>query len=313
MGRGETAGGRAGTAGEPTGRVGRRTLLRAAAGAGALAVAAAGTGVAMAEDVLPGGARLRRALGLTGPDGVLPAATAGPVRTEDRRSTARGTTVRLITMTPPGDHSPADLPVCLALHGRGATARTMVETGLPEFLSAAVAAGVPPFAVVAVDGGNASYWRRTATGDDPQRMLLDELPGWLAEQGLRPPGGAMGISMGGFGALNYARNRGKGFGPVAALSPAVFRSWPDAEAVEVFRDEADWREYEPLLHLDQPLGGPLGVWCGTEDPFCDAARRLAPHAAQAHFSPGEHSGGFWRRVLPDVMPFLGHALAGRPA
>jgi enterochelin esterase-like enzyme len=280
--------------------------------AGGLALAGAGAGVAMAEDLLPGGVRLRRALGLTGPDGPLPPAAPGPVHVEKLRSQARGTTVQLITMLPPGAARPGDLPVCLALHGRGADAQTMVDTGLPQFLAEAVAAGVPPFALVAVDGGDATYWHLTGS-DDPQRMLLDEVPGWLAGQGLRTPGGAMGISMGGSGALRYARNRGAGFGPVALLSPALFRDWPDARAVEVFRDEADWREHEPLLHLDQPHGSPLGVWCGTEDPFCDAARGLAAGAAQAHFPRGEHTAGFWRRVMPDTVAFLGNALAGLPA
>ena len=299
-------------AGAPANGVGRRTVLRAAVAAGGLAVVGAGAGVAMAEDLLPGGVRLRRALGLTGPDGTLPTTAAPPVHVERVHSQARGATVQLITMLPPGAARPGDLPVCLALHGRGADAQTMVDTGLPQFLAAAVAAGVPPFALVAVDGGDATYWHLTGS-DDPQKMLVDEVPGWLAQQGLRTPAGVMGISMGGSGALRYARNHGAGFGPVALLSPAVFRNWPDARSVGVFRDEADWREHEPLLHLDQPHGSPLGVWCGTEDPFCDAARGLAPGAAQAHFPRGEHTGGFWRRVLPATTAFLGNALAGLPA
>ncbi len=291
--------------------VGRRTLLRAAVGGGALAAVGAGAGAAMAEDLLPGGVRLRRALGLTGPDGVVPTIEAGPVRRSDAGSPARGTTVRMITMLPPGAARPADLPVCLALHGRGGTAQTMVDAGLPQFLAQAVAGGVPPFALVAVDGGTATYWHRTGA-DDPQRMLLGELPARLAEQGLRAPGGALGISMGGSGALRYARGRGAGFGPVALLSPALFRTWEDARTVGGFAGEEDWREHEPLLHLDQPHGSPLGVWCGTEDPFCPAARRIAPAAARAHFPRGEHDQRFWARILPEVTAFVGNALAGLP-
>lgn len=203
---------------------GRRRVLRAAVGLGGLAVVGTGAGAAVAEDVLPGGVRLRRVLGMTGTDGAVPQVAAGPVCGEDVRSAARGTTVRVITMLPPGAQRPADLPVAVALHGRGGDAQTMVDLGLPQFLAAAVAAGVPPFALVAVDGGDATYWHARTPGDDPQRMLLDELPGRLAAQGLRTPTGALGISMGGSGALRYARNRGAGFGPVTLLSPALFRS-----------------------------------------------------------------------------------------
>lgn len=294
----------------------RRRLLRAGGVAGGLAVLGVGAGAAMAEDLLPGGVQLRRALRLTGPEGMIPQVATGPMTDEPVASAARGRSVRLITMTPPGVADRAALPVCVALHGRGADAETMVRTGLPQFLAAAVASGVPPFALVALDGGDATYWHRRTPGDDPQRMLLDELPGWLAARGFAKahggaPSAALGISMGGSGALRYARGRGAGFGPVALLSPALFQSWADARTVDGFQSEADWREDEPLLHLDQPHGGPLGVWCGTEDPFCPAARRLATqaHAAQAHFPRGEHTGGFWERVLPEATAFLGHALS----
>ncbi|WP_051812840.1 alpha/beta hydrolase family protein [Kitasatospora sp. MBT63] len=285
----------------------RRGLLRAAVGLGGLAVAGGAVGTAMAADLLPGGVRLRRALGLTGPDGTVPQVTAGPVHGVDLRSAARGRTVRMITMLPPGGRPAAELPVCVVLHGRGGDAQAMADLGLPQFLAAA-AAGTAPFALVAVDGGDATYWHERTPGDDPQRMLRSELPAALAAQGLRPPGAALGISMGGSGALRYARDRGTEFGPVALLSPALFRSWPDARTVDGFRDEADWREHEPLLHLDRPHGRPLGVWCGTEDPFCPAARTLTARAAVARFPHGEHTEGFWRRVAPEVLSFLGLAL-----
>ncbi|WP_327675486.1 alpha/beta hydrolase [Kitasatospora sp. NBC_00458] len=297
------------------GSPGRRGLLRAGLGLGGLAVV--GTGATLALSGSGSG---------TAPDGAggsgSPSTTATPagpavvpsLRTEEQRSAARnGATVKMITIVPQGPGVPpaAELPVCVALHGRGATSRAWTELGLPQILVAAIAAGVPPFAVVALDGGDATYWRRTPSGDDPQRMLLDELPGRLAARGLRAPSAAMGISMGGFGSLRYARNRGEGFGPVAALSPALFRTWGDAEAVGVFRDEADWREHEPLLHQDQPHGRPIGVWCGTEDPFCDAARTLVGDTVQARFTSGAHDAAYWRRILPDVVSFLGNALTSR--
>ncbi|WP_406196296.1 alpha/beta hydrolase-fold protein [Kitasatospora sp. NBC_01560] len=311
-----------------SGLLARRRLLKAGLGIGGLAAVGAGAVLALRggspDGGAPGGgapggpgtpgasAGDQTAAGSGTPSASASAAVVPSLRNEEQRSAARGgVPVKMITIVPQGIARPADLPVCVALHGRGATAQAWTDLGLPQILVAAIAAGVPPFAVVAVDGGDATYWRRTPSGDDPQKMLLEELPGWLAKQGLRAPEAAMGISMGGFGSLRYARNRGAGFGPVAVLSPALFRSWGDAKAVGVFKDEADWRENEPLLHQDQPHGRPIGVWCGTEDPFCDAARKLTGDTVQARFTPGVHDAAYWRKVLPDAVSFLGHALAGR--
>ncbi|MFG2698423.1 alpha/beta hydrolase [Kitasatospora sp. NPDC048407] len=259
----------------------------------------------MVEDVLPGGARVRRALGMTGRDGVVPGVAGGRVRSESEVSRARGREVRIVVMDPPGADQ-ADLPVCLALHGHGSGAASFVDLGVPQFLAAAVAAGVPPFRVVAVDGGD-SYWHARSPGDDPMAMLTGELPGWLASRQLHEPTRVLGISMGGSGALQYARARRGGLSAVALLGPALFRGWGDARTVGAYRDEADWQEHEPLQHLGE-LGevDRTGVWCGTEDPFCPAARKLTGvRGVQAHFPRGEHTDGFWRRVMPDAMALLG--------
>ncbi|KDN86889.1 alpha/beta hydrolase [Kitasatospora cheerisanensis] len=281
--------------------LGRRRLL------GALAVSVLGAGAvggAMIEDVLPGGARLRRAVGLTGTDGKVPAVSPGRVRTETERSRARGRDVRLVVMDPPGaDRS--DLPVCLALHGHGGDATNFVDLGVPQFLAEAVGAGAAPFRVVAVDGGD-SYWHARTPADDPMAMLTAELPGWLAARRLAAPSAVLGISMGGSGALQYARAHQGRLSAVALLSPALFRNWGDARTVDAYRDQADWQAHEPLQHLDQ-LGrvDRIGVWCGTEDPFCPAARKLSgPPATRTSFPRGEHTAGFWRRVMPDAMALL---------
>jgi putative esterase len=273
----------------------RRMVLRGALGAGAAAVAV-GTGIV--GDLLPGGARLRRALGVTGPDGVVPDVPAGPVRVDRVRSRARGRVVELVTMAPAGE--PASGAVCLALHGRGGGARWFESLGMSRFLTAAVRSGATPFTVVSVDCGQNYLLARD--GDDPRRMITDELPVWLAERELPEPVAVLGISMGGFGALGLT----PGPRTVAVISPALFPTWPDAKGRNVFRDEREWAASEPLRNLDRLDGTRLGVWCGTEDPFVEPARRLAGavRPAVAAFANGAHDAGYWLRVLPDALAFV---------
>jgi S-formylglutathione hydrolase FrmB len=267
---------------------------------GGLGLAAVGAGVL--TDVLPGGARARDLLGLTGPDGEVPDVPAGPVEEHRVRSAARGRDVDLVIMRPAGTRG--KMPVCVALHGRGSGAKSFVDMGIPRFLTAAVRDGMPPFVMVAVDGGD-SYFVSRDGKDDPQRMLVDELPGWLVERGLPAPAGAFGISMGAFGALRLARNR-RDLRAVAVVGPALFRSWADALDRNAFRDERQWAANEPLRHTDDIAGVPLGVWCGTDDPFVDAARQLVDRTdpAVADIGPGTHEGGYFLRVTPDVIRFL---------
>lgn len=269
----------------------RRTFLLGGAGvAGAGVLAGAG----MVTDVLPGGPALRRFLGMTGPDGEIPDVRPGPATTERVRSAARGRDVDLVVMRPAG--APENLPVCLALHGRGGRARSYLDMGMPRFLTAAT----HDVAVVAVDGGDTYYI------DDALRMLRDELPRWLADRDLPAPTAALGISMGAFGALRYARERE--LRAVAVAGPALFRSWEEARTRNVFRDERHWAANEPLRH---PPDVPLGIWCGTEDPFVDAAREMADRTgAHAHIGPGAHEGGYFLRVLPDMLRFVGDRVSG---
>jgi S-formylglutathione hydrolase FrmB len=235
-----------------------------------------------------------------------PAALRDPVTVHRTRSAARGTDVDLVLITPEGVPA-SGLPVCLALHGRGARARTFLELGVPAALTAAVRAGTPPFAVAAVDGDH--YWVDVGSGDDPQRMLTDEVPGWLAGRDLRPASAVFGISMGGFGALRFARAH-PDLKAVATASAALFVSWPDARSRKVFAGEDNWRAEEPLLHTEELPARQLGVWCGESDPFLGADRKLvkAVTPAVAEFSPGKHEDEYWRAVLPAVLKFVGERL-----
>jgi S-formylglutathione hydrolase FrmB len=220
---------------------------------------------------------------------------------------ARRTEVELIVIRP--ENAEPDLPVCLALHGRGEGAGMFLDLGVPETLTSVVDyQGTPPFAVVAVDGGD-SYWVAREPEDDPQLMLTDDLPEWLAERGLATnPFAVLGISMGGYGALNYAANPNDP--TVAAISPALFLSWPEAATRDVFATEQQWRDTDPLQNLRDFAGVPVGVWCGESDPFIDGTRQLVDRAkpAVAEIKPGDHTAAYWRKVLPDALKFVGSRL-----
>ncbi|MFI6031523.1 alpha/beta hydrolase [Amycolatopsis magusensis] len=240
-----------------------------------------------------------------------PPTPADPVTVERVWSAARGSELDLVLITPEGVPA-ADLPVCLALHGRGSSARTFVDLGLPSMLTEAVRAGMPPFTVAAVDGSD--YWVAVDPADDPQRMLTEEVPGWLSRRGLGlrtggVPSAAMGISMGAFGALRYTRDH-RDLRATAAISPALFVGWGDARSRKVFRDRAQWESHEPLLHADDTAPVPIGVWCGTQDPFAGAARRYiqAARPQLSRLAPGGHTDKYWKKVLPDVLRFLGDHL-----
>ena len=241
-----------------------------------------------------------------------PPTPVGPVTVDRVFSAARGTELDLVLITPEGVPA-AELPVCLALHGRGSSAKTFVDLGLPAKLTEAVRAGMPPFTVAAVDGAN--YWVAVDEADDPQRMLTGELPEWLTRRGLGlrtggVPSAVMGISMGAFGALRYARDH-RDLRAAAAVSPALFVGWGDARSRKVFRDRAQWESHEPLLHADDTAPVPVGVWCGTQDPFAGAARRYiqAARPEVSRLAPGGHTEKYWKSVLPDVLRFVGVRIA----
>lgn len=231
-----------------------------------------------------------------------PVAPPESLTIETVHSPARDANVELITMRPKGVGG--RLPVCLALHGRSNTARMFLDLGVPDLLNEAVSGGVKPFAVVAVDGGD-SYWVARNPQDDPQKMLTEDLPTWLANRGFTAPFSAFGISMGAYGALNYART--PGLSAVAAISGALFLNWADAKSRNAFVDEARWEATEPLLHPGDVKSAQLGVWCGASDPFITANRQLISKANPkvSAISPGDHSATYWKRILPQVISFIG--------
>ncbi|WP_447006148.1 alpha/beta hydrolase [Saccharothrix isguenensis] len=282
--------------------ISRRTAL-GALGAGV----AATVGIAAASDGdTPFGEALRHAVGVAGP---VPAVQRAVVRVERVRSEFRGRDVDLLTMVPPGVPTEG-LPMSILLHGRYGTARLAAVGGMSEVLVAAVGRGqIPPFGFVAVDGDN-HYWHENVPGDDPMAMLLEEVPRWLAERGYGAPFACTGVSMGGFGALLYARRRHERRDParaVAAIAPALITEWAEMSKRAAFTGPEQWASLDPLKNLDKLGTTPIGVWTGDRDRFIEGTRKFiaGTKLAVGSITPGGHDDTFYRKIVPDVIRFLG--------
>jgi S-formylglutathione hydrolase FrmB len=290
----------------------RRVLLRTGVAAGVVGVA----GVAALESgAIPGRARVHDALGLTGPDGVVPDVPAGPVVSGSFNSFGRRTEVGYSVIYPDGYDASAELPVVLVLHGRGGDHTSAInDLGIDRYLTAAVRAGTPAFALATVDGGQNSYWHRRADGNDPGFMLDQEFLPLLADRGLRTGRyGVLGWSMGGYGALLWValqywqrqvRPSSRAVA-VGALSPALYREYDEVQA-GAFDGPEDFNQSQVFGRRVGFRDVAVRIDCGRDDPFAPAAHELREqlHAAGGQ-QAGAHTPGYWRRMLPDQLRFLG--------
>jgi S-formylglutathione hydrolase FrmB len=282
----------------------RRTALLA--GAASLGVAA--TGLALVEeDVLPGRPFLHRALGLNGAAGTIPDVPIGSIvyGTLPSGLVAPDPEYRILY---PSGSSPGDpMPLVMVLHPAGGGAdETMTSLGLPQFL----AASGQRLAIALVDG-HRDYWQAQTDGDSG-RMVLEELLPLLERRGLDVTAPAwLGWSMGGYGVLRLAAERqraGLANGPVCAVSPAL---WPSYDEIVpgAFRDRAEYDVAMGLLATEDVPDRRID--CGTGDPFYRNVREFADGTdIETHFSGGGHDAGYWTRMLPDELAWLGERLSG---
>lgn len=260
----------------------RRKLL--VGGAGAVGLGALG---AAGWELAPYSLKAR--VGLV-PDPYVPDAAEGEVRLESVSSAALGGDVDLFTAVPAGFGDGAGLPVVVVLHGASASAARFQEFGLGRFLTAAVERSAPPFVLAGTDDGPAG-WVSDGSGADPQAMVLDEMPRWLSARGFDADRRALwGWSRGAYGVLRLAEVA-PGWGRAAAMfSPAV------VEGDKVFDD----------LGALAPL--PLGLWCGNDDPFADAIRKLVTalpvEPEVLTFAAGGHTRLFWNDHTLDAFTWL---------
>jgi hypothetical protein len=262
----------------------RRGLLVGGAAAAGLAAAAVG-----AWEVAPASLRFRArdTLGLL-PEPYVPDVPDGEVRLETVTSEHLGE-IDLFTAVPDGHGDGAGLPVVVVLHGASATAADLQGFGLGRFVTAAVREGAPPFVLAGTDDGPAGWV--PIGGSDPQAMLREELPQWLAERGYAADRRALwGWSRGGYGALRFVQEEPAWASALALFSPALQPGDP------------------ALADLSALDGLPWGLWCGDRDPFHDGALALADAAPTAPEPWVEGDGGhtrvYWNDHTIDAMRFL---------
>jgi pimeloyl-ACP methyl ester carboxylesterase len=304
--------------GVPPRSVSRRRILGwGLGGAAALAAIGAGGLELVLHNVLPGHTALD---GIDGAcDVVVPTPTfsaAGAATSGRFVSLARGQTVGYTIAYPPG-HGPGDsLPLVLALHGYGGDHTNAMPSPLNEALALQVdGAALAPMAMVAADGGG-GYWH-AHPGDDPMGMLVDELIPLCQALGLgRPPMpiGAVGISMGGYGALILAEQHPGLVSAVAAISPAVWTTYPQARAANAgaFTSAADFAANNVITHAPALTGKPVRVASGQDDPFRPGVEVLVAalgRGAVVDISKGCHTGPFEASQEPASMAFLAAHLA----
>ncbi|WP_369068247.1 alpha/beta hydrolase-fold protein [Kineococcus terrestris] len=300
-------------------RATRRTVVSGLLGAGALVL---GSGFAQPGDVTgpvaaPTGAPEPEQPYDPGPR--LPAAepSHGGVVYETFTSAARGREVTWGHYVPHG-FVPVGLPVVVTLHGRGGDARSSFEyLRMQDALEQHVAGGGAPFALASVDGG-LTYWHPRADGDDPLRMVTEELLPRLAGLGLDTSRyGVHGISMGGLGALIMAREatagrlRGDGeLVAVAASSPALFPAL-DWASEGAFDSAADFARWGALASAPGVRGLPMTVSCGSSDKFAGPTatyRSLVRPRPEGGISRGDHTESYFRARFPAQLAFLGSHL-----
>lgn len=302
----------------PARRPSRRLFLGAGLGVAALAAAGAAGAELVDHGVLPGKSRLDAIDGACNvpPAGLDGYAAPGPSLSGSFHSAARNRAVGYTIGYPPGRRPGDALPLIVMLHGEGGDHASALADLTPARAVALRVDGKPlaPVALVTVDGGT-GYWH-AHPGDDPMGMVVNELIPLCRKRGLgRSRIGAMGISMGGYGALLLAEKHPGLIDAVAAISPAIWTSYAEARAANngAYVSAADFATNDAVTHAAALARTPVRVASGSGDPFYPGVRALAkalPPGTVTGFGPGCHDASFFSEQEPPSLSFLASRLGG---
>ena len=244
-------------------------------------------------------------------------------------------------------------PVLFLLHGASDDFRSWTDKGDAEKITA----GLRAFVVMPDSGPGSGYvdWYNSGAVGPPawETYHLGQLLPWvdahLPTLGTRAGRAIAGLSMGGYGAMEYAARHPDLFVSATGLSPAVDLTNPPLIAVNTATDLFDvdhsaygdystdairWHGKNPtdlaenLLGLDLTLrtgnGMPGGPGGDTGDPVEAEVHEEATHLHEqltglgiAHvfddYGAGGHAWYYWQRGLRQLVPHLAEVFAHPPA
>jgi pimeloyl-ACP methyl ester carboxylesterase len=124
----------------------------------------------------------------------------------------------------------------------------------------------------------------------------------------------MGISMGGYGALLLAERYPHLIDAAAAISPAIWTSYPEARQANpgAYASAEEFAANDAVALAPALRATPVRVASGDDDPFrpgVEALIRVLPVSAVVELSKGCHTGPFFLAQEPPSLAFLGRHLS----
>jgi S-formylglutathione hydrolase FrmB len=206
-------------------------------------------------------------------------------------------------------------PLLIFLHGRNDDERSYLVD--PMFGALADLRDRAP--VVAFPyGGASSYWHNRDSGQWAEYVLSELIPKLIRRFDISPRKIAIGgISMGGYGAYDIARQAPGRFCAIGGHSPAIWESSGET-ADGAFDDAADFERNDIIaaakLKPSPYRGTRLWIDAGDEDPFLPGDQAFEDALESSGLDPivrsgsGGHDSDYWNSNWREYLGFYARAL-----
>lgn len=242
-------------------------------------------------------------------------------------SKALGRDMSYRAFLPENIHSGDELPVVYLLHGGGEGFRNWSnESDVARYARAGL--------ILVMPEGDESYYMNEV--EAPQNRfedyltedLITDVEGRFLARRDREGRAVVGISMGGFAAVDYAFMRPELFGFVGALSPSIdvpFRRFNVKRIGQWWKfrtifgpvgskDRSDRNPFELVRSANQKMTPFIYLTVGEQEPLLEPNRRFVALLKQRGFEyefhtlPGGHDWGQWNQQIPGCFESLENAL-----